>query len=293
MRPDHLVQQLTVCVLALLLATGARHGEPLVNRKSSALLVSATEKGLKQKETAAKDNITQFKEFLEDRTEVGTRLTTYRLVKEKDESFLGSVDYLDAQQSYLPNKFFVNWLISPEWAVELTWDRIEARTVTTDDGHTDGDIIARGPIATVVYRHRIEVGSSPDKTGLTPSAGIGLAYMNTEFDHDEAWHHGFSRDIPAGSGMTYEKWVAAGRPDWPNNGYQRNMSFDNAWAFVLTGGISMELDSNFALDLYIRYMRLEVEDTFTLSRYGDVFRTTRRDIPLSNYATGLGLRYSF
>lgn len=254
---------------------------------------SSTHNNARQWQYVAQDNLRQFNEFISGRLEIGTRLTVYRLIEDKKDSFLGSVDFLNAQQNYMPVKIFADWLISPEWGIELTWDQLNAETITSYDGHNDGNVVASGPIVTVFGRRSITVGSAEQKTTLVPSIGLGLAFLKTDFNHEDWWHHGFDGETWQEAQSKYEQWRASGSPKWPNDGYRRNMSLDNTFAPVLTAGISAEFHKNFSADFYFRYMHLEIKDTYTRSRYGETFRENTVELPLSNYTFGFGLRYAF
>ncbi len=276
----------------------AQSGPPTKKRKASRSIDIDRNHGIaaydkRTWETVAKNNLDQFGEFIEDRIEVGTRLTSYWLVDAKDDSFLGSIDWLNSKQNYLPNKFFIDWLMTPKWGLELTWDRIEAETLTSYDGHNDGNITASGPIVTFFGRHRFEFGPREDATTLIPSGGIGLAFMRTDFDDEDWWHHGFDGETWQDAQQSYLEWKEAGSPDWPNGGKRRNMSLDNAVGLVLTAGLSSKFHDNLALDLYFRYMSLKIKDTYTITRYEETILKRTTHLPLSNYAIGFGLRYAF
>lgn len=232
-------------------------------------------------------------ELLSGQVEVGTRITGFRLLTKTRGSFLGSIDSLDAKGDNIPNKLFVDWYFTPRYGIEVTWDRVEAATITTDDGHCDGSIVLAGPIITVFERRRIDMMIRGRALTLTPYAGMGLAILNGSFEHTGWWHHGFSADTWQDAERSYNEWVAEGSPPWPNDGYQRTMNFDDTMGFVLTAGCAAEVAEKLSIDLYLRYMDVDVDDEYTLSSYGEVFQTEKVTFPMSNYAFGLGVRYAF
>ena len=235
-----------------------------------------------------------FSSVIRDRLFIGTRITAYQLNKEHDD-FLGSIDFLDAQQDYAPTKVFVDWLVTPNVGAEITWDRVEARTITSRDGHDDGSIVLEGPIVTAFLRLPFEASFLGHPKRCDASIGAGAAFFNASFVHVGWWHNGF----PEGDNWRevgqrrYDEWIADGAPENPNNGYTRTMNLDNTVGFVITAACSAEIIDRLSLELYLRYMHVEVDDQFDLARYGDVFQSHDATFPMSNIAGGLGVKYGF
>lgn len=225
------------------------------------------------------------------RIAVGTRFTHFSLMDDSGD-FLGSIDKLDAQQSYLPNKLFVEYMITHRYGLELTWDKLQASTITTSDGHNDGDIVLSGPIVTAFARGSFDVDVGRIIT-FRPYGGLGLGFMTADFEHEGWWHHGFSATEWQDAEAAYETWVSEGSEEWPNNGYERTMSLDDTIGLVLTGGCSVDITRAWSIDLYLRYMKVSTDDTYTLSSYGSVFRTTYYTFDMDNIAFGLGVKYDF
>ncbi|MCK5850203.1 MAG: hypothetical protein KAH23_04750 [Kiritimatiellae bacterium] len=231
-------------------------------------------------------------DMTKDHLEIGWRFTHFWLVTEKDE-FIGSIDTIRAEQSYLTDNFFLdhfwpnglyfNWLIDENLAIELTYTLLQASTWSHGNHHTDGTLQASGPILTVLYRF-------PNNTGYTPYAGAGLAFfISTDVTTDNPWHHGFE-----GGGIDeYNAWIESGAPEWPNNGYQRTFSLDNPIGYVINMGIDKSVSDNLQLDLNLRYTDVTFDNTFTLSWYNDVGRTRYNEFDLSNFALSIGVKHMF
>ncbi len=225
--------------------------------------------------------------------EIGTRITAYTLMKPRHNYFLGSINRLDALQDLWPYKVFCAVQLNPWLGIEATWDKVAAKTVTDFDRHTDGIIRAAGPILTLQ-------ASYPNSTIFTPFAGLGVAWLFPKFDADPVWHNGFGRlysakDLPWSQAVAeYEAWVAAGSPEWPNDGYQRKMDLSGGLGFTALAGCNVQIADNFSAELMLRYMYLDVDVEYYTLRYGQLDRHhDSTSFPLSHLSVGLGLRYRF
>lgn len=198
--------------------------------------------------------------------------------------FLGSITELDENQDYSPLPF-VQWHFNPYVALELSYEHLGAKTVARYDQNqpagSDGSFSLRGFAVTVI-------GYLPNDTKFLPFAGFGLVQFDVKFNSDELWHNGF------GNEADYEAWVEAGRPEWPNNGYQRTISGKDTTGYFLTAGCSYPATDQIVIDLSLRYMVVEFDADYTLSRYGDVFDDRGSfDFPFDNWTGQLGVRYLF
>lgn len=235
----------------------------------------------------------EIKDLVAGRLEIGTRITVIKLLTENKSTFLGSIDHLDINQNHVPYKIFADWLFSPRYGIELTWDRIEAATLASFDDHTDGNIILTGPIITIFARRPVDIVTKGEVSNIVPYAGIGIAILSASFDHVGWFHNGFSGDTWHEAQAGYNEWIASGAPPWPNGGYQRTMNMDDTIGVVLMAGCSADAWERINVDLYLRYMNVDVDTDFTLSTRGKVFSSTHATFPMSNYTLGLGLRYAF
>ncbi len=217
---------------------------------------------------------------LQTRLSVGVRGTGFRL-EDRDRnpnatsaaqgSFYGSITELKARQDLWPYKFFADYLFCPYGGLELTWDRVGADTITRQDGHNDGTVIANAPLLGAFGRY-------PNDTGFVPYAGIGVGYAFTHFEPDYHWTHAI---LPNGD-------FKAG-PDW-------RQSFDmrDSWSWFLYAGLSVALNANWALDLYVRHEELNLHATHS-TYVGTTLTSGPTDfsLPFRNDALGIGARYSF
>ncbi|TAN35885.1 MAG: porin family protein [Verrucomicrobia bacterium] len=202
--------------------------------------------------------------------EIGTRSTWVYLTDHQRDinattaamgSFYGSIDQLDAVQNYWPLKPFIDYKLCPYGGIELAWDSLTARTITRGDGHTDGDLSIMGPMVSVFVRY-------PNTTGLTPYAGVGVAYYRVDFDEDADWH------VP------------------PGRSEIQTMDFDHTYGVFGYGGLIWKFADNWSADLYLRYTKVDAEGIHWQGPDGDSYGGSP-SFPLSHIATGLGVRYSF
>jgi hypothetical protein len=217
--------------------------------------------------------------------ELGTRSTYFKIIDYND-SFVGSVDSLDSVQNYDPTRVFLDWVFwngeKISLGTEITWDRVAARTITSSTGRTDGTLFASGPIWTLFARYKNE-------SRFTPYAGLGAAFYNRTRVSKGSWHYGFSGDDVQG----YLAWRQAGSPSWPNDGYNRTFNLDDAAGFVATFGCAIKIGGHWEADLYGRYTNVVLDNEYTLSYYGDVFRSESYEFDISNMAYGVGIKYVF
>lgn len=233
----------------------------------------------------------KLRSFIEDHVEVGLELSYFKLQtttkREFDETgrftggFLGSIDKLHAKQHKRPIPF-LRLHVNRFSGIQLGYTFLNAKT-STYYGHSDGTFRLRGLTMEMFARHRFE-------SGFAPYVAVGLAHLNAKFDHSELWHNGFSPNNP----QPYRHWVSAGRPQWPNNGYQRTIALSDTMAWTLSGGCAYYLYPNWVANVGIRYMATDVDANYYLSWYGG----SRRDqgtykFPLDNLAFQLSVSYDF
>lgn len=232
------------------------------------------------------------RDFLENHVEMGLRVTHFRLrTREKHEydddgrftgGFMGSINRLSERQDYRPLPV-LRIRINDTLGMQLGYTRFDVKTSTYWSGHSDGTFRLRGPTLKLFARHVLP-------SGLEPYAAAGIARLNASFRHDELWHHGFSPNDPS----TYEAWVDAGRPAWPNGGYRRTISPKDTTAWIFSGGSRYPIADNWNLDVGLRYMVAEIDADFHLSWY----ETRRQDrgrytFPMDNWSFLFSVSYDF
>lgn len=217
-------------------------------------------------------------EGLGGRIEIGTRITFFSLIEDHKDSFLGTIDKLDAEQSFSPFKVFAAWRFHPRYGVELTWDSMEVSTVTKWDGHSDGTIEAQGPILSLFGRY-------PTRTKWTPYASLGLGRFSTRFKPATWWALGYPSN---------EDYVGAGSPSFSYFGYRRHIGVDSTTALIILAGCDVAIREHLSADLFLRYMAVDIDAHYFITKKGEMFDDRgMTDIPLDNIALGLGVRYAF
>ncbi len=212
---------------------------------------------------------------------IGTRVTHYWLTdhsRNDNNTYLGSIDQFDARQINFPTKLYADWRLCRYANCELTWDQIKAAAQSEHGaGDSDGTVIMQGPILTLDARY-------PNSTRLTPHAGVGVALWNGHFDH-APWHeYGFSSETD---------WEAAGEPGDSPNGKYRHIYVDNALGFVATIGADYAICRNWSVDIYGRYIDINPDYDYRVNVGGSTALERKGSFPMSNFAAGLGVKYSF
>lgn len=214
-----------------------------------------------------------FADYVHNRLEIGTRVTYFRLMRADDDHFLGTIDHLAVEQDLWPIKLFALWKIVPDFGVELTWDHVSAEAQTPDD--PDGTFSAYGPIVTGVLRFKTEYG-------WEPYGFAGFAWMFGEFSPHDWWGDGYPSPV-----------------EWEENGMtptvkSRHMDVADSFGIVIGGGAAYAFNDRLALDLYLRYMSLELGDHYYIMQGDDVVDDRGvTKIPFDNVALGIGLKYVY
>ena len=190
-------------------------------------------------------------------------------------SFYGSITELKAEhkakQDLLPYKLFVDYLFCPYGGLELTWDRVEADTITRLDGHSDGTVIANAPLLGAFGRY-------PNDTGVVPYGGAGFGYAFTQFNPTYNWTHAIGPDGAYKAG-----------PYW-----HQSFTMSDSWCWFVYAGVAFAMNAHWGLDLYVRHEGLTVKGTHN-TYVGDYLTSVPTDfsLPFQNDALGVGVRYSF
>jgi outer membrane protein W len=211
--------------------------------------------------------------------ELGTRMTYFILQDSSDDGgFLGSIVELDDQQDYIPWKLYATWMFNAKWGIELTWDQVQAEAITADtDSHSDGDFELTGPILSATYR-------MDARGSFSPYAQLGIAWMLGDFEPVQWWALGYDKE---------SDWVLLGSTDEVRNGITREIDVEDSLGLVASVGSGVRISERWSADLYLRYMWLEADTTFTEYRSGKPIAGDSSTIPFSNLALGLGATYAF
>ena len=220
----------------------------------------------------ASDNvfILAYEYVIKDRLAVGARVTTFTLEDterdSRDDSYLGSITKLDAEQDNSP-RLFINYKLIRYLGVGVTWNELRAATVThvreegiPGDMHTDGTIDLQGLLYYVTVR-------LPNRTRFTPFAEYGVAQYDSNFDHD---------------------------PGWRSSGNSRLMVVEDTDSNYYAVGLDIQILEGLQVNLYYRKMDVDVDAKYYLN--DDEMTGDPREeatFPMGNYAYGLGLKYAF
>lgn len=200
---------------------------------------------------------------------VGTRFTYFFLLDKRgnlnENKFCQdmSINYLNAVQQYLPVKIYAQWSLMENFGIEATWDKIEAEARTHGDGenYSDGNMLLSGPMISFFREFPVETKNWLSKVSL----GIGFAYLFGDFEEAYWWKY--------------------------RVGAIQTMEIDDEFAFLATAGWTWNLKGRWDIDIYLRYLRANAVDTFTI-RYEDPDKNTQVRIgtfPLDNVAFGIGI----
>ncbi|MEI7437600.1 MAG: hypothetical protein WCL16_12425 [bacterium] len=242
----------------------AAHSGPSIDNTNTLPVLAITPDAMKQTPWTRFYN-----QHIARRLEVGTRVTYFMLedvTRGADNHFYGSIDKLDATQDLIPYKLFADYLVSPYWGFDLTWDDIQSDTITTSDGHNDGQLVLWGPMLSAFARY-------PNQTRFTPSAGAGVTYLFADFQENPEWMH------PATN---------------PGIDFQ-TFSPDNTFGWLVYVNLATHITGHWYADLYLRHLGADVQGVHSLKKVGEDFVHHQGDFnfPVSNDAVGIGVRYAF
>lgn len=222
-------------------------------------------------------------DFLAGHLQIGTRITGFMLLKDKSDSFIGSIDQLDEEQDLLPTKLYADWYFSPYWGLDLTWDHATAKTATQDKTdtptHSDGSFKISGPIISLIGRY-------PNPSDWIPYGGAGVAIMSARFDAATWWYTGFPSE---------SDWEEYGSPSQTLNGLNRVIEpKKNAIGYVAFGGCDYKITDHLLVGAYVRYMNIKLDAHYYLTINGvDIDDRGDYSIPMHNMVAGIGTSYLF
>lgn len=168
--------------------------------------------------------------------------------------FLGSIDSIEEEQSYIPTPY-VRCNFNEYAGLELGWDRYEVKSGTYYDT-SDGNFIYSG--LSLQLR-----GSYPNESVATPYGVIGWSFLSGEVDYNPEWHQD-------------------GR---------RNFYTDDTVAFSVGGGCEFELSSNWSADVGVRYVKADFDVEYKLAAEPTSRGTF--NFPLDNLTFHIGASYLF
>jgi hypothetical protein len=236
-----------------------------------------------------------YDDWIADRMEMGIRLSGVRLDEserlERDadgnvtRTFLGSIYKLDPNGDAVPD-FYLNYKLKPYLWVQVGWEEIQIDAIRLTDDNPDG-WFNLGGLSLLLQ------GRWYNQTRLTPYAGLGAMFLDISFDPEPAWHNGFAGDDYE---QDYQDWVDMGAPEWPNDGYRRNLDVTDDWQVtpLLQLGCRAQIRERLHFEVEGRYMPLDVDLHFYLSRYGETFQDSgNTTFPLDMWLCSIGLVGSF
>lgn len=218
-----------------------------------------------------------FENYIQGKLQIGTR-SVYRALTNADSghkggtagsgTWLGTIYALDEEQSYVPNKVFLNYYFSKYFGIEMAYDSIKVETLAMDvDTHkekTDGDATLYGPTLSLLAR-------IPNSTSFTPYFGLGLGFFKGTFDEDPAW--------------AYTRFDFGGRV--------REMAVENTTAVLFTSGVAWAFTTNWLLDCSLQYVKADPDVIFYGYTNGVQNTAQPGHFPMDNVAFRLGIAYSF
>jgi hypothetical protein len=243
--------------------------------------------------------------LIRDRIEIGLRQTefdldtTFKNGPGEDDQFLGTIDHLDEETDSSFDKWFIRYFPIPWMGFELATDEVSARTITMEDGHSDGVFVAEGNVLTTTARlslgdvlRVVDWASNgfeyPGRAAyawgdrLRVYYGVGSADFSVDFDEDTWWALGYPSE---------QEWLDDGSPTSRSGGRRRKIDCTDESGDVTTLGFSVYLTRYLFLDFYTRDMELSSDATY--DRSDATAGPITRPIPLDNKATGFGLGFVF
>lgn len=212
--------------------------------------------------------------FPMEKFSIGTRVAWFELETTRKNTFLGHIDELEAIQDDAPTKVYADWWFHRYAGVEVSIDRVEARTHNDDpEGISDGNLLAEGFVVALLGRY-------PNKTRVTPFAGAGIAFMSISFEEEPWWALGY--DSP-------ESYEMLGSPSVPRGKTREMLPEDSSDGVVVAAGADIRLFRHVSANLYWRYMELDTKMGYRTA--GET--KAARDIPMSSMAYGFGVKYVF
>ncbi len=155
---------------------------------------------------------------------VGVRSNYFRLDQSRRQ-IVGSMIALEEDQNYFPMNPMIQFNLSKYFALELGANWFKAMTLNNDyiRGSSDGDLQWASYMLGLQFRwphfHK----------SFVPYVSGGISYNKTSWDKKGWYYYGFPDP------ETYASWTGQGNKpeDWPNGGYRRIHSVEDAYGVFL------------------------------------------------------------
>ena len=207
-----------------------------------------------------------YERYIVDHLEIGLRVSPYKFKEDTKHTYDSSGNWvggytkgistykMEEEQSYVPTPY-IRYNFIEYVGLELSWMRLEGKTVTYWDQYTDGSLLLSGPSAMVYGRY---------PTGrFAPYAGIGMVWFSADFQMDPSWH---------ADGL-------------------RNMVSEDCIGLQLTAGTSVEIYKHIEADIALSSVNAESSTRYWMR--GDSRDRATWDYPVAAWVLQLGLKYAF
>lgn len=224
-----------------------------------------------------------YHQAIEERLELGIKFGYFSLGhgrrpadESRTETFLGYINELSAIQSSAP-RLVLGYRINPYLGMQVTHDRVAARTWNFNNRLSDGVVRMSGPILNLIARY-------PLTETIAPYAGLGYAPWQSSFDHDTWWTLGYGSP---------EAYKAAGSPPVRSENRRRLIRVDDHSGWIIGGGVEWRIHRYWLIDAAIRRHSLLADARFYHMQQGRRHLISSGDFDLSHTMFSLGLRGIF
>lgn len=184
---------------------------------------------------------------------------------------------------------FISWMLLPWLGVEFNYNH-KLQIDVNEDNAKIGRLNAQQIGTSLFLRYSDEIIAGRRSIPLRIQAGAGAAVLvDTELKGNGWWRNGFEAD----NRSAYRDWVAAGSPDWPNEGLQRSATPSDSLALSLDLCTSIGITQSLFFDVYLQYLYSKMDTDFDSTWRGSRESTFDGSITINDLSGGIGLRYSF
>lgn len=245
----------------------------------------------------------QWPQPLDGNLVVGYRLTRVSLDDNSrggTDPYYGHVIGLEVDNGIdLFRSLYADWYPTKWWHIDLgaglAWSHVEAATRNIE-GHSDGSIEAGGPVLTAIARVPVHQRIFGYQWTFEPCVGLGVAYLQSDFNHAAWWHHGFGLDLRGGGNEAdaradYDDWVDRGSPE-DEILYTRTIRTDSTMGWVFRTGIRAS-HGPLGIDVFLRRLNADIEGTYTQEWNSEQDVSQDVGYPLTGWTYGIGASYAF